>query len=85
MLIPPASITTRAAAGALSFLPAGADALLVVPPFFAPFTPSFGVELLAACARRVGYRVATLYANLSLASTVGLDEYEDLCRADPEL
>lgn len=68
-----------------SFLPRDADALLIVPPFFTPYSPGFGAEQIAACARRAGFVVATVYANLSLASTTGLDQYEDLLRGDEEL
>lgn len=67
-----------------SFLPADADAILVVPPFFSPIVAALGPELLAACARQAGLRVATAYVNLSLASAAGLDRYEDFLRSGPE-
>ena len=67
----PASVPAFTTPPGLPFLPRDADALLVVPPFIAPFTPSPGIELLAACARRSEFRSSTVHANLSMTSTVG--------------
>lgn len=68
-----------------SFLPAEADAILVVPPFFSLVAPALGPELLAACASQAGLRVATAYVNLSFAAVAGLDRYYDFLRGRPEL
>jgi ribosomal peptide maturation radical SAM protein 1 len=54
------------------------DALLIVPPFAGLDRPSLGAHLLQACARREGFEVAVLYANLALASRIGEPLYQTI-------
>ena len=39
-------------------------------------SPSLGVHILQACAREAGFNVSVLYANLSLAASIGLNNYQ---------
>jgi ribosomal peptide maturation radical SAM protein 1 len=61
-----------------SFLQEG-DALLIVPPFASLERPSLAVHLLQACARKAGFRVSVLYANMILAASIGRENYNALC------
>ncbi|MCK6625841.1 MAG: RiPP maturation radical SAM C-methyltransferase [Anaerolineae bacterium] len=56
-------------------LPRGQDALIIVPPFARLNAPALGVHLLQACAREAGFRVGLVYANLHLASVMGVSNY----------
>lgn len=57
------------------------DALLIVPPFAGTRMPHLGVHVLQACARREGFEVRVLYANLLFASLMGETKYDSLCRS----
>ena len=65
----------------LTVLPAGGDALIVVPPFAGLDRPSLAAHLLQACAREAGFTVHVLYANLLLAANIGEINYEAVCYA----
>lgn len=52
-----------------------ADVLLIVPPFHLLKYPSLSLHLLQACAREAGFRVQVLYANMLLASRIGVEAY----------
>src|SRR5947208_12146406 len=58
-----------------------ADALIIIPPAAAASRPSLGAHVLQACGRAIGKRVATLYANLHLASVIGEVEYDNIVDA----
>ncbi len=60
-----------------ALLPPG-DALLIVPPFASVEGPALGVHLLQAAAGAAGTRVGVLYANLTFAAGVGLENYQAL-------
>jgi ribosomal peptide maturation radical SAM protein 1 len=62
-----------------SVLPSAGDCLIVVPPFGSIDRPNLGVHILQSCAKERGYRVAVLYANLSLAGLIGDHKYEAVC------
>lgn len=53
-------------------------ALLIVPPFADVDRPSLAVHVLQACARQAGFRVDIFYANMLLASQIGVDRYSSL-------
>jgi ribosomal peptide maturation radical SAM protein 1 len=59
-------------------LGASADVLLIVPPFASLWYPSLGAHVLQACARRAGFRVDVLYANVLLAAYIGERSYEQI-------
>jgi ribosomal peptide maturation radical SAM protein 1 len=59
------------------------DGLLIVPPFSRVEVGVSGVHILQACARRHGYSVGVLYANLLFANRLGLREYNEICGARP--
>ena len=63
----------------LTHIPAGGDALIVVPPFAGLDRPSLAAHLLQACAREAGLVVHVLYANLLLAANIGEINYEAVC------
>ena len=65
----------------LTLLPAGGDALIVVPPFAGLDRPSLAAHLLQACAREAGFTVHVFYANLLLAANIGEINYEAVCYA----
>lgn len=52
-----------------------ADGLLIVPPFHLVDYPSSSLHLLQACARRAGFHVQVLYANMLLAALLGEEAY----------
>jgi ribosomal peptide maturation radical SAM protein 1 len=58
-----------------------ASVLLIIPPFHSVKYPSLAAHLLQACCREAGFPVQVLYANISLASIIGEDPYEELCHA----
>ena len=51
------------------------EVLIIVPPETLPDTPSLAAHVLQACARAAGFRVSILYANMMLASTLGIQNY----------
>ncbi|MCK6625838.1 MAG: RiPP maturation radical SAM C-methyltransferase [Anaerolineae bacterium] len=55
------------------------DALIIVPPFARLNAPTLGPHLLQAYAREAGFEVRVLYANLMLATVIGVDNYMTLC------
>lgn len=57
-----------------------ADVVLVVPPFAWIDRPSLGLHLLQATARRLGFEVQVLYANLLFCSYFGESTHNTLCR-----
>ncbi len=59
------------------------DGLFIVPPFSRVEVGVSGVHILQACARERGHSAGVLYANLILASRIGLQPYTDLCEARP--
>jgi ribosomal peptide maturation radical SAM protein 1 len=62
------------------------DALIVVPPFVDINRPSLGVHLLQAEARRAGFDVSILYANMLFAEQIGIEEYRAIgCETTREL
>jgi ribosomal peptide maturation radical SAM protein 1 len=61
----------------------GVGLLIVVPPFAALERPSLAAHLLQACAGEAGFAVKVLYANLWLASEIGLADYQ--CINNPPL
>ncbi len=60
-------------------VPHEVDALIIVPPFARLNVPALGVHILQACAREAGFRVSVLYANLHLASVIGVSNYIAMC------
>lgn len=56
-----------------------ADALIIVPPFWASDMPCLGVHLLQACAKNAGFNVKILYVNLIMASEIGENPYIVAC------
>jgi ribosomal peptide maturation radical SAM protein 1 len=64
----------------LSTVLGAGDALLVVPPFASLDMPSMAVHLLQACARQDGVEVKVLYSNILLASMIGQELYEEICK-----
>lgn len=66
----------------LSAVPPSGDALLILPPFAGIDRPSFGLHLLQALARREGFRVSVLYANIHFAREIGERLYNDICYGD---
>ena len=69
----------------LSFLPSAPDALILVPPFAGIRTPSLAAHLLQASARRAGFAVGVLYANMAFAAQADRDDYDALCEGNREL
>jgi hypothetical protein len=63
---------------------APADALIIVPPFHSTDATPLGVHILQACARKRGYEVRILYANLLLAGQIGTELYEQCVSAYKE-
>ena len=57
------------------------DVLIVVPPFGGIDRPSLGAHILQAAARRAGYKVSILYANMLLAADIGVKRYTAICYA----
>ena len=55
--------------------------LIVVPPFAALERPSLAAHLLQACAVEAGFGVNVLYANLWLASEIGVPAYQRILDA----
>ena len=55
------------------------DLLLIVPPFAAADRASLAAHLLQACARRAGFKVRILYANMVLAAEIGWSHYNAIC------
>lgn len=53
-------------------------AILIVPPFADLYRPYLAAHILQACARRAGFPVSILYANLLLAQRIGEGAYEVL-------
>jgi ribosomal peptide maturation radical SAM protein 1 len=53
-----------------------ADVVIVVPPFATAAYPSLGPSLLVAACRKRGISANVYYANLNLASRVGLELYQ---------
>jgi ribosomal peptide maturation radical SAM protein 1 len=53
----------------------GVDLCLVVPPFALVDKPALGPGILASACNARGLSVRTLYANLSLAARIGLEDY----------
>jgi len=66
----------------LSGLPAAGDALLILPPFAGIDRPSYGLHLLQALARRQGFAVSVLYANIHFAREAGEELYNAICYGD---
>lgn len=66
----------------LSFLPPSGDVLLIVPPFADVDRPSYGLHLLQALARRDGFDVSVMYANLDFAREIGEGPYRAICYGD---
>ena len=64
---------------------APADALIIVPPFHSTDTTTLGAHIIQACARKRGYEVRILYANLLLAREVGTEPFEQCGNAFKEL
>jgi len=64
---------------------APADALIIVPPFYSSDTTTLGAHVIQACARKRGYEVRVLYANLLLARELGTERFEECVNADKEL
>jgi ribosomal peptide maturation radical SAM protein 1 len=52
-----------------------ADALIIVPPFWALYTPSLGPHLLQAAAAGAGLKVSVFYADLALVEDMGEAAY----------
>ncbi|HEY0331551.1 MAG TPA: RiPP maturation radical SAM C-methyltransferase [Rhodopseudomonas sp.] len=65
-------------------VPKHKDILLVLPPFLGIDRPYLGLHTLQACARRHGFDIGILYANIWYASELGRDLYNDICYAGPE-
>lgn len=63
----------------LSGLPSAGDALLILPPFAGIERPSYGLHLLQALARREGFAVSVLYANIHFAREIGERLYSEIC------
>jgi ribosomal peptide maturation radical SAM protein 1 len=57
------------------------DALIIVPPFAGIDRPALGVHLLQAEAKRAGFEVSILYANLLFAQYIGTATYDAICYA----
>jgi ribosomal peptide maturation radical SAM protein 1 len=55
------------------------EALIIVPPFFLVDQPSLAAHLLQSCAGQAGFRVSVLYANILLASAIGVEVYNAFC------
>lgn len=66
----------------LSGIPRSGDVLLVLPPFAGIDRPSFGLHLLQALARREGFAVTVLYANVHFAQTIDEELYHSICYGD---
>jgi ribosomal peptide maturation radical SAM protein 1 len=60
------------------------DALIIVPPFAYLDRPSLGAHILQTCARRAGFNVRVLYANLILAAEIGEIDYQSICFASAD-
>jgi ribosomal peptide maturation radical SAM protein 1 len=58
---------------------AGADCVIVVPPFASLLRPSLGPHILQMVARGEGVRVRIVYANIVFAHLVGSENYEPIC------
>jgi ribosomal peptide maturation radical SAM protein 1 len=58
------------------------DMLLIVPPCSARQQPSLACHLLQALAQQAGAKVAVLYANLTLAASLGSDRYDTVTLHD---
>src|SRR5260221_202598 len=58
--------------------------LIVLPPFLGIDRPYLGLHTLQACARRAGFDVGVVYANVSFAAEIGKDLYNEICYAGPE-
>lgn len=56
------------------------DALIIVPPFTHLSNASLGSHLLQASAKKAGFRVRILYANMLFAGMMGAAEYAQFCR-----
>jgi len=54
------------------------DALIIVPPFVDVVRPSLGVHLLLAEAKRAGFEISILYANMLFAEHIGAETYRTL-------
>ena len=54
------------------------DLLLVVPPFSPLDRAGLGVHVLQACARKAGFKVSVLYANLLFARHIGERTYRSI-------
>ena len=57
------------------------DVLIIVPPFAGIDRPALGVHLLQAEAKRAGFDVTILYANLLFAQYIGTSAYNVICYA----
>ena len=57
------------------------DVLIIVPPFAGIDRPALGVHLLQAEAKRAGFDVTILYANLLFAQYIGTSAYNVICDA----
>jgi ribosomal peptide maturation radical SAM protein 1 len=62
-------------------LPAGCDAILVVPPFADLNRPNLAVHVLQAVAARHGFRVKVVYANILVAAAIGEKHYQAIAYA----
>jgi len=58
-----------------------AHALIIIPPFASINRPSLGAHILQACCEKENITVSILYANILLASEIGVKEYESICYA----
>lgn len=61
--------------------PGSGDALIIVPPWGDVNRPSIAAHTLQAVAKEKGLRVRVLYANVLLASIMGLKEYQTVAFA----
>lgn len=63
--------------------PSTAEVALVVMPFFSASRASLGASLLKAAADKRGYRCDVHYLNLSLAESIGIDDYTWIAEKAP--
>jgi ribosomal peptide maturation radical SAM protein 1 len=60
------------------------DVVIVVPPFATAAYPSLGPSLLVAACRKRGIDAKIYYANLRLATSIGLELYQRISSSSPE-
>ncbi len=61
------------------------DAMIIVPPGATLEHPAIGPHLLAAHARKAGFQVAVLYANMIFAAISGEVEHQWLCKTSEQI